>query len=228
MASPTVMSPPGSPVPSHRFDELVFPPPAPKRAADPPLLRALRMASLPQVSWLLEEDPEAASSIFIEHRCETPLCAAIRHNCGVDILRILLDHGAEVNLRDCDGFTPLALLSKKPCSYQPVSIDFDHFQATMRSQEQDALCVAQVLLAAGADPLEVAPGGQTCVDLAQSAGNSRLARLLRGDSSAADKIQEDLLQVWTTSDILAAELPLLFEPTRKIASLERACYCYGK
>ena len=25
------------------------------------------------------------------------------------------DHGAEVNLRDCDGFTPLALLSKTPC-----------------------------------------------------------------------------------------------------------------
>ena len=27
------------------------------------------------------------------------------------------DHGAEVNLRDCDGFTPLALLSKTPCCY---------------------------------------------------------------------------------------------------------------
>ena len=34
--SPRPQAPKGSPVPSCRFDEIVFPPPAPKRAADPP------------------------------------------------------------------------------------------------------------------------------------------------------------------------------------------------
>ena len=214
------LSPPSTPRARHQPEEWLSPPPAPfpfpAAEAYPPLLKALESNSISQVRRVLEGHAEAAQSVFLEHRFEPPLCACIRLECGIEITRLLLEKHAEVDWQDCDGYTPLALLSKKPYGYQPTAFDFEKFQVTVNSQEQAAMRVAQVLLASGANPAELAPGGMNCVELAQAAGNNRLACLLLGDAAAADNIEEERLQVWNTGDILAAELPLLYEPTPQI------------
>lgn len=98
----------------------------------------------------------------------TPLhCAAGSNNCQA--IKLLLDHGADVNVFDDDGMTPL--------------------QRVVKSEQFDGYSAAKLLLSHGA-ALEPRDGqGSTAVMLASKRGKTDLVRLLAesgADSNAAD------------------------------------------
>jgi hypothetical protein len=76
----------------------------------PMLLKALSKNRLNLVKDALESDPHSPSVPFWDQDAEPPLCAAIRLGCGVDIVELLLNSGADVTCKDCAGQTPLDLL----------------------------------------------------------------------------------------------------------------------
>ncbi|CAK9030423.1 unnamed protein product [Durusdinium trenchii] len=100
------------------------PPPAPRRAPPTPLHKALIVGCPFQVRQVLEEDPAAADMPFMDHDFEPPICACVRLDCSVEILKLLLAHGASVNVRDVDGHTALSLLSSNSCRFRPLKGDF--------------------------------------------------------------------------------------------------------
>jgi len=149
------------------------PPPAPRPVARPPLLKALRADSLVQVHSALRDDPDAARLPFFDHAVDTPLCCAARFGCGSPTMRLLLEHGADVNAEDVRGRTPLAIL----CAQRPRGALFPN-----------NLAAAQVLLEAGADPLCVDATGRSAIDAARESGNGGLLGLLRG-AGFAEEVQ---------------------------------------
>jgi len=120
----------------------------------PELMYALSMDSLELVRLALAADPEAATLPFFEHECEPPLCCAVRLQCSVEIVSLLLDYGADVHDIDIKGDTPLQKLRDIEMTSQ---LDFDFFgakcQAAMtvvqRAQTQHQI-VEQLLIRNGA------------------------------------------------------------------------------
>eukprot|EP00403_Amphidinium_massartii_P029880 CAMPEP_0178391222 /NCGR_PEP_ID=MMETSP0689_2-20121128/11054_1 /TAXON_ID=160604 /ORGANISM="Amphidinium massartii, Strain CS-259" /LENGTH=478 /DNA_ID=CAMNT_0020011763 /DNA_START=80 /DNA_END=1516 /DNA_ORIENTATION=- len=107
--------------PRRNKERLSFtPPPPPQFIPFPPLLKAIRQNCQNSVQLALQEDPEAAKFPFFDHSVEPPLCAAIRYHCSNQVIQILLDNGADVNLTDIYGKTPLALLYSNECTAQWV------------------------------------------------------------------------------------------------------------
>jgi uncharacterized protein len=98
----------------------------------------------------------AVDAVAMDPQRVTPLhsAAAGRHP---DIVSLLLEHGADPNARQRGGWTPL------------------HAAA----QNGDSSSV-EALLAAGADPVTRHDAGSSAADLAEEAGHSELAALLRG------------------------------------------------
>lgn len=80
----------------------------------PPVLTALYHRSLKEARAALHDDPSAAKFPFSDHRWEPPLCAAVRLECDVDIVELLLRHGADVTATDSNGRTPLECLNALP------------------------------------------------------------------------------------------------------------------
>jgi len=169
------------------------PPRARKAAAQPPLLRALRACSLPLVQSALKEDPEAANGIFWDHRCDPPLCVAVRLRCGADIVKLLLEHGADPVLTDRQGKTPLRLLAER--SHRPELLQMTDMPqlpflrtksfiaardpSLAKDAEEDILAVAKMLVRYGADPLCLDSSGKSAADVALSEGSNRLAAYLQ-------------------------------------------------
>mmetsp|Transcript_49134 Transcript_49134/g.117033 ORF Transcript_49134/g.117033 Transcript_49134/m.117033 type:complete len:245 (+) Transcript_49134:99-833(+) len=106
----TPRSPPHTPV-NARVARSLTPPPAPRPQKVHKLLRALHMNSLEEVQKALANDPEAASLPFLEHEWEPPLCVAARLNCSVEIVEMLLAHGADAQATDMYGRSPAKMLS---------------------------------------------------------------------------------------------------------------------
>lgn len=205
MRQPT--TPPRTPLGVSSCRALRSPPGAPRASASlPPLLAALCNDSLSDVKTALEENPEAASDLVMEYGAEPPLCVAIRHGCSAGIVRLLLDHGADVDAADVLGQTPLLLLAAAPCQqlmwpgltdeaeflrFPPVGDDalVDVWQAQQLSEaQQHREAVMKVLVAAGADPLALDAAGNSAVDLAMAAGHEHLVRLwLKHDEASCEQ-----------------------------------------
>ena len=88
----------------------------------------------------------------------TPLERAVQNN-RLDIARLLIERGANVNARDKAGYAPLLVAA---------SIDFGD------------TAMIDLLLAAGADRDARTPDGKTALDLAREYGHTRLAGRLSG------------------------------------------------
>jgi len=128
-------------------------PPAPKAAELPPLLLALFKDSIDSVRRALEQDPDAAKSLFWEHDVEPPLCTAVRCGCSPEIVGLLLEHQADVNGVDKHGRTPLAILAS--CSAQSCCQGSSFCDSMSVTSQGDALgaehtAVEKLLIQAGA------------------------------------------------------------------------------
>jgi hypothetical protein len=78
----------------------------------PKLLQALRAKSLDRVKAALHQNPTEAQEPFWDHDCEPPLCAAVRLECCVGIVKLLLEHGADPEAQNVRGRTPAQLLEQ--------------------------------------------------------------------------------------------------------------------
>jgi len=156
-------------------------------AAEPPLMRTLKANSEELTMEVLSENPEAAKELFWDHGVEPPLCYAVRIQCRAGLVRLLLQHGAELQAQDAHGRTPLSLLVLPPRDPeewewelpQPPAIDVGaELQAP--APAQDRLEVAAVLAEFGADPAVPDDTGRSPADQAQAAGDEQLLRLWAG------------------------------------------------
>lgn len=101
------------------------------------LLKALSANHLDLVKNALEIDPHSASSLFWDQDAEPPLCAAIRLGCGVDILHLLLNSGADVK-------------STNIFSQNPLDVLYSATWLTVVASNE----IEELLLRAGAEPSE--------------------------------------------------------------------------
>jgi len=148
-SSDLAFTPPASPLIGSR--DVVFATPhkpvrsrsphAPCKAALPSLLSALQNWDLDGVRQALETDPECAQFPFWEHALEPPLCAAVRLGCGLEILQVLVAHGAAVNAVDSRGRAPLDILKADACRWGSVPFN---------DEIVDGARIAEMLTQAGA------------------------------------------------------------------------------
>jgi hypothetical protein len=107
------------------------PPPAPRPAVRSPLLKAIQRGSLEEVRAILRVSEEDARLSGLEPALEPPLCCAARLCQDVDMLRVLLHHGAYVNETDKYGQSALSIL----CDYRPKSADWSCDADCVKSNE---------------------------------------------------------------------------------------------
>merc|ERR1719253_1435304 len=87
------------------------PPPAPTSlSSDSLLVQALRSNSLDSVKKALLNDPDVARMPLWEHKMEPPLCCALNNKCSIEIIRILMEHGADPDMQDVQGRKPSDIL----------------------------------------------------------------------------------------------------------------------
>jgi len=163
-------------------------PPPLRRASSEPLLSGLERNCLRRVRSALEADPDAARLPLMEPRCEWPLCAAIRLGCSGDIVRLLTQNGAMVEVTNEQGQSPLQRLSSGVAK-QVIGTQFadltsgidDGAEWMCESIAQYELGVAMALIIAGADPeaRHGDAGGEQCssLELARRAGKEHLVSL---------------------------------------------------
>jgi hypothetical protein len=118
VADTVAITPPGTPrgkpyVPT-------TPPPAPKEPPMPPLMAALSLKCAKRVEKALAADPDAAKFPFWDHAMDPPLCYAIRNRCNTACLKLLLEYGADPNVKDVWGNTPADILNSiRSAKYDP-------------------------------------------------------------------------------------------------------------
>lgn len=170
-----------------QMSKKLSPPPAPREASLPPLLRALHWDSAQEVQRLLTEDPKAALEPFWDHRAEPPLCAAVRLECSVEICRLLLQHSADIDGMDMRGRSALAILAETTpagSSAWEANAGFEinvlagsvtvQDPAAQTPYTQRLLEISEVLIAGGSNPMSSGPNGTRPIDLAIAAGNRHL------------------------------------------------------
>lgn len=151
----------------------------------PPLRKALLAQNLRELTRVLADDPSAAEYPFLDHNMEPPLVLAIRTGCDVEIVALLLKHGASFAALDVEGRTALAALSSKP-RRAPNTGSLWNWNAFPQLEipangyeETQSMKIAACLMNSGADPHDVDPHGKTPVDRASQFGHTRLARFLK-------------------------------------------------
>eukprot|EP00930_Biecheleria_cincta_P062320 TRINITY_DN477_c0_g2_i3.p1 TRINITY_DN477_c0_g2~~TRINITY_DN477_c0_g2_i3.p1 ORF type:complete len:383 (+),score=62.05 TRINITY_DN477_c0_g2_i3:79-1227(+) len=202
LAMPGESTPPSTPNVSS-WTNVTTPPGAPNQgeAFVNPLFRALLHGSLKDVQSALESEPDAAFLPIFECNAEPPLCCSVRMGCSEQVVQLLLQHGARVDVEDRHGQTPLMLLSSTPSNYPPAFFDFASDAGN--SGRQRSLNIAKILMDAEADSASLHRHLLSCVDLAYQAGNSHLVRLYRGESHvAAQESDREFLGMPAMSDML--------------------------
>jgi len=101
------------------------PPLVPRDMLAKPLLRALQMGSVERVRAALLDDPEAANEPFWDHCCDLPLCYAVRKQCKSEIVKLLLDHGADKEGTDMRGRTAAQILWQTSARVTDPPMSFD-------------------------------------------------------------------------------------------------------
>eukprot|EP00930_Biecheleria_cincta_P062319 TRINITY_DN477_c0_g2_i2.p1 TRINITY_DN477_c0_g2~~TRINITY_DN477_c0_g2_i2.p1 ORF type:complete len:382 (+),score=67.44 TRINITY_DN477_c0_g2_i2:70-1215(+) len=202
LAMPGESAPPSTPNVSS-WTNVTTPPGAPNQgeAFVNPLVRALLHDSLKEVQLTLESEPDAAFLPIFECNAEPPLCCSVRMGCSEQVVQLLLQHGARVDVEDRHGQTPLMLLSSTPSNYPPAFFDFASDAGN--SGRQRSLNIAKILMDAEVDSASLHRNLLSCVDLASQAGNSHLVRLYRGESHvAAQESDQELQGMPAMSDLL--------------------------
>lgn len=148
------------------------PPPAPRCQRKSALLRAIHTRSTDAVVAVLEAEPEAVWSLRLDRGRDETLIYALQSGCGVGVVEVLLQHGADVSATDPVGLTPLASLSNRAraCSWAGAPAQAVEAQREAMKRDVD---VARALVKAGALP--AAQDWQN----AQATGNFKLASFLQ-------------------------------------------------
>jgi len=81
-------------------------------ATGEPLLCALRARSLEKIAIILAKDPDQATMPFTGG--QPPICEAIKHQCEVVVIDLLIAHGADPSMPDCHGRSALLVLASIP------------------------------------------------------------------------------------------------------------------
>jgi len=134
---------------------------------------------------------------------ETPVCAAIRLNCDLQVLILLIARGAKLCMVNSHGQGPLSVLASRRCELAPEWFEERHAQfgvpdiapygAPQRKRETSAasqeseykemedwiLRVAVVLLQAGCSTTETDSSGRTSEKVALDNGWQKLASLIQ-------------------------------------------------
>lgn len=116
----------------HRSSISVSPPPAPRPSPRPALLKAIEQSCPKKVREVLEQQEDCIRTLALLHpTVEPPLVAAIRSGYNLEIMQLLIDHGASVHESNRHGQTPLMLL----CELQtPPPFKMDLFDVFTLSQ----------------------------------------------------------------------------------------------
>jgi len=126
MQTISTVSPPSTPRKVAYCPYPSSPPPAPKMVTPVPELReALASKSAKQVREALLHDPDSARFPFWDHDMEPPLCFAVRHRCSAEIVRLLLQSGADQEMTNLQEKTPADILRSIPAATQDKTGCFD-------------------------------------------------------------------------------------------------------
>lgn len=117
------------------------------------------------------EDPDALSEAFL-HELEPPVCCAVRAGASSELLRLLVQSGADARAADVQGWTPLTVLSVMALARRPGHGKWGETSA--RPSMSWALAAALALVDAGACPGDADGRGRTPAELARRAGNFEL------------------------------------------------------
>jgi uncharacterized protein len=110
----------------------------------------------------------------------TPLMVACDQEC-FDIVKLLLDSGADVNRRSSDGFGPLHIAVD-------AAIDSDCKHKLGRRVDDAPVDIVVYLLWKGADPFSKTNDGQTPADIARGVRSAKLVHLLETYERAHNKV----------------------------------------
>ena len=99
------------------------------------------------------------------------LVVAIEESGNAEVVESLLAAGAEVNLKDANGDTPLIAAIR-----QYLGTDNARVRNVLRQDPR----VIEVLLSFRANPLDRTRDGVTAVDLARQSGNEKLISMIQG------------------------------------------------
>jgi len=77
-------------------------------------MQALKQNGLKKVQAALADNPEAARDPFFDFDFDMPLCFAVKSQCDVAIIQLLLEHGADVEAQDAIGRSPMDILMNPP------------------------------------------------------------------------------------------------------------------
>jgi len=166
------------------------PPPAPRNPmSNWSLVRCLEGNDVEEVRAYLAVEPEAVAQYFWDGDFEPSLCCAVRVRCSPDIVRLLLQHGADATLWDKFGNSPLTRLASLPMESCPPTDAFfmqaaPVIKMTVAAVDSTAAAlqqtteVARLLIDAGADPQAFDAKDHSAIALAKGAGNAELARFM--------------------------------------------------
>lgn len=84
-----------------------------QRKQRPPLMDALEMGSIDSVRKVLQSSSEVINEPFWDQDLQSPLCHALSIECSVEIIQLLIEHGAKTDGEDLRGNTPSSVLRKR-------------------------------------------------------------------------------------------------------------------
>jgi len=112
-----------------------------------PLQRAIEAGPLSKIEAVLQNDPTAAATPFLEDAWKPPLVCAVEVGSDVDVVKVLLEHGANVNAENQQGLTALDVLCQQAIADAPQPPSLMNFPPPMFPCGGNTILGADVLLA---------------------------------------------------------------------------------